>query len=125
MSKSKIYEALLVISTAFLVIYLYGIFKHGESKEVFIYLACGTGLIGIFIRPLGKLIARGWYKLAELLSYVMSKVIMAAVYIFVLVPVATLYRLTKKDKLRLRKGPETKWINREHQYTADDLKNIW
>ena len=125
MSKSKIYEALLVISTAFLVIYLYGILKHGESKEIFIYLACGTGLSGIFLKPLGRLIATGWYKLAELLSLVMSKVIMAVVYIFVLVPVATLYRLTKKDKLRLRRGPESKWIKREHQYNADDLKNIW
>lgn len=125
MSKSKIYEALLVISTAFLVIYLYGILKHGESKEVFIYLACGIGLSGVILKPLGKLIARGWYKLAELLSLVMSKVIMAVVYIFVLVPVATLYRLTKNDKLRLRRGPESKWIKREHQYTADDLKNIW
>ena len=125
MSKSKIYEALLVISTAFLVLYLYGILKHGESKEVFIYLACGIGLSGIFIKPLGNLIARGWYKLAELLSLVMSKVIMAAVYIFILVPVATLYRLTKKDKLKLKRNPDSKWINRDHKYTADDLKNIW
>jgi len=84
MSKGKIYEALLVISTAFLVIYLYGILKHGESK-----------------------------------------VIMSVVYIFILVPVATLYRLTKKDKLRLKRSPESNWINREHRYTADDLKNIW
>ena len=125
MSKSKIYEALLVISTAFLVLYLYGIFKHGESKELFIYLACGIGLSGIFIKPLGTLIARGWYKLAELLSLVMSKVIMAVVYIFILVPVATLYRLAKKDKLKLKRSPESKWIHRDHKYSADDLKNIW
>ena len=125
MSKGKIYEALLVISTAFLVLYLYGIFKHGESKELFIYLACGIGLSGIFIKPLGKLIARGWYKLAELLSLVMSKVIMAVVYIFILVPVATLYRMSKKDKLGLRRSNESKWITRDHPYSADDLKNIW
>lgn len=125
MSKSKIYEALLVISTAFLVLYLFGIIKHGESKEIFIYLACGIGISGIFIKPLGKLIARGWYKLADLLSYVMSKLIMALVYIVVLVPVAMLYKLTKKDKLLLRRSSKTKWISREHQYSADDLKNIW
>lgn len=125
MSKSKIYEALLVISTAFLVLYLFGIIKHGESKEIFIYLACGIGISGIFIKPLGKLIARGWYKLADLLSYVMSKLIMALVYMVVLVPVAMLYKLTKKDKLLLRRSSKTKWISREHQYSADDLKNIW
>lgn len=125
MSKSKIYEALLVISTAFLVIYLFGVFKYGESKELFIYLACGIGLSGIFIKPLGKSIARGWYKLAELLSFVMSKVIMTVVYVFVLVPIATLYSLTKKDNLSLKRSSKSKWFNREHKYTADDLKNIW
>ncbi len=125
MSKSKIYEALLVISTAFLVLYLYGIIKHGESKELFIYLACGIGLSGIFLKPLGKLIAQGWYKLAELLSFVMSKVIMAVVFMFILVPVALLYRLTKNDKLILKRNSESKWVNREHLYKADDLKNIW
>ena len=125
MRKSKIYEALLVISTAFLVIYLYGIIKHGVSKEIFIYLACGIGISGILLKPLGKIIAQGWYKLADLLGFVMSKLIMAAVYIVILVPVATLYKLTKKDKLLLRRSPKTKWITREHQYSADDLKNIW
>ena len=125
MSKSKIYEALLVLSTAFLVLYLFGFIRHGEAKEVFLYLACGIGLTGIFIRPLGKLIARGWYKLADLLSIVMSKLLMTVVFLFILVPVATLYRLTKKDKLQLKRSSKTKWIAREHQYTADDLKNIW
>lgn len=125
MSKSKIYEALLVLSTAFLVLYLYGIIKHGESKELFIYLACGIGITGIFIKPLGKLIALGWYKLADLLGYVMSKLLMAAVYLVVLVPVALLYKLTKKDKLQLRRNSKSKWIIRDHSYSADDLKNIW
>lgn len=125
MPKSKIYEALLVISTAFLVIYLYGVLKHGESKEIFIYLACGIGLSGIILKPLGKLIARGWYKLAELLSFVMSKVIMGVVYIFILVPIATLYKLTKHDKLGLKRNSESKWLSREHRYKANDLKNIW
>lgn len=125
MSKGKIYEALLVLSTAFLVLYLYGILKHGESKEIYIYLACGIGITGIFIKPLGKLIALGWYKLADLLGYVMSKLLMAAVYLVVLVPVALLYKLTKKDKLQLKRNAKSKWISRDHSYSADDLKNIW
>lgn len=125
MSKSKIYEALLVISTGFLVLYLYGVVRHGESKEIFIFVATGAGISGIFFKPLGKLIARGWYKLADLLSYVMSKVIMTAVFLLVLVPVATLYKLRNKDKLKLKRTPESMWISREHLYSADDLKNIW
>lgn len=125
MSKTKIYEALLVISTAFLVIYLYGLLRHGESKELFIYIACGIGLSGVIIKPLGKLIAQAWYKLADLLSLLMSKVIMSLVFVLVLVPVALLYRLSKKDRLGLNRKNESRWIGREHRYTSDDLKNIW
>jgi hypothetical protein len=125
MSKTKIYEALLVISTAFLVIYLYGLLKHGESKELFIYIACGIGMSGIFIKPLGKLIAQAWYKLADALSLFMSKIIMSVVFILVLTPIALLYRLSKKDRLSLNRKNESRWISREHHYTSDDLKNIW
>lgn len=124
-SKSKQYEALLVISTAFVVIYLYGLLKHGAPREIFIYLACGIGLIGIFIRPLGKLVALGWYKLAELLNRIMSKIVLSLVYVLILVPVASLQKIWKKDKLKTRKGNHSMWIQRDHPYSADDLKNIW
>jgi len=125
MSKSKQYEALLVISTALVVIYLFGLLRHGDPREIFIYLACGVGLSGILIRPLGKLIALGWYKLADLLNRIMSKVILSLVYMVILVPVAGLQRIWKKDKLRTRKGKNTMWISRDHSYAPDDLKNIW
>ncbi len=125
MSKSKIYEALLVISTAFLVIYLYGMLRHGESKELFIYIACGIGLSGIILKALGKLIAQAWYKLADILSLFMSKIIMSVIFILVLVPVALLYRLSGKDGLGLKRKNESTWIGRDHRYTSDDLKNLW
>lgn len=125
MSKRKIIEALLVISTAFLVLYLFGLIKHGESKEIFIYMACGIGICGIFIKPLARLIAWAWYKLADLLSLLMSKIIMTLVFIVVLVPIATLYKLMNKDKMGLRRSGNSKWLERNHLYTPEDLKNIW
>lgn len=124
-SKSKQYEALLVIATAFAVIYLYGLLKHGDPREVFIYLACGVGLSGIFIRPLGKLIALGWYKLAELLNLIMSKLVLSLVYLIILVPVASLQKIWKKDRLQTINNQKSMWVHRDHSYTAEDLKNIW
>ena len=125
MSKNKIYEALLVLSTALLVIYLIGFLRNGESHALFLYLACGIGLTGILFRPLGRWIAWGWYKLADMLSFVMSKVILGIVYMFVLVPIAALSRLGKKDKLHLRRTSKTLWIDRNHRYGAEDLTNVW
>jgi hypothetical protein len=125
MSRSKIYEALLVISTALLAIYIYGVLKHGDSKEIFIYLSCGIGISGIFIKPIGKIIAWAWYKLADQLSRVMSKIVLTLVYVLILIPVATLFRLSKKDSLRLKRRNESNWISREHLYSPDDLRNVW
>jgi hypothetical protein len=125
LSKAKQYEALLVITTALAVIYLYGQLRHGDPRDIFLYLACGVGLSGILIRPLGKLIALGWFKLADLLSRMMSKVILSLVYVLILVPVASLQRIWKTDKLKTRKGQTSMWVRRDHLYTPGDLKNIW
>ena len=124
-SKSKQYEALLVITTALAVIYLIGLWRQGDPREVFIYLACGVGISGILIKPLGKLIALGWYKLAELLNRIMSKVVLTLVYAVILVPVASLQKIWKKDKLRTGKAQRSLWVRRDHLYSSDDLKNIW
>lgn len=126
MSKEKVYEALLVIATGLLVIYLIGVFRYEVSRPALIYIACGIGLSGVIFKPLGRLIAQGWFKLADILSFVMSKVVMSIVYIGILVPVALLYRLVKKDKLYLKKAAEAStWTERKHEYTNKDLKDIW
>lgn len=125
MSKSKQYEALLVITTALVILYLYGLLKHGDPREIFMYLACGVGLSGIVFKPLGKLIALGWYKLADLMSLVMSKVILSLVYLLILVPVASLQKIWKKDRLKTRRGRKSLWIRRDHLFTSGDLKNVW
>ncbi|HBH49963.1 MAG TPA: hypothetical protein DDX98_15060 [Bacteroidales bacterium] len=125
MSKSKITEAILVIATALLVIYLYGVIRHEESKVIFVYLACGVGITGVLVKPLAKLIALGWYKLAEGLSFISSKIVLGAVYFIVLVPVALLYKAANKDKLGIRKSKKTVWIERNHTYSMKDLENLW
>jgi preprotein translocase subunit SecG len=125
MSKSKILDALLVITTAFVALYLYGfIFKH-TSKPVMLYIAFSVGVSGILIQPLGKLIALGWYKLADALSFVMSKLVLSIVFIIFLIPISLLYKLSQKDKLQLRKPGKTTWVDRDYTYKSADLKNIW
>lgn len=125
MSRSKMHEALLVITTAFLVIYLIGSFRHGEGNPVYLYIASGIGLSGILVPPVGRIIARAWYKLAELLQWIMSKVLMTIIYVFILVPLALLSRISKKDRLRLGRGDDTLWVQRDHRYTGGDLDKLW
>lgn len=119
MQKSKILETSLVLTTGFLVIYLI------EPYEPFLYIAMALGFIGIFIKPLAKYIAIGWFKLADALNFVFSKLMLGIIFYLVLFPISILYRMSKKDKLQLKRQKATTWTERNYTYQAKDLENIW
>lgn len=110
---------MLVITTGMLVIYLI------THRPVFLFIAAATGAVGILIKPLARWIAFLWYKASELLGNVVSKVVLALVFFLLLLPIALFYRLFHKDPLRLKKTEGSNWSLRGHDYTGDDLKNIW
>jgi len=118
-TKDKILEAILVITSGMLVIYLI------NHRPVFLYIAVGAGVAGIILRPLARWIAFVWYKAGDLLGALVSNVTLALVFFLLLVPVALLYRLFHRDPLRLRKSEGSNWADRGHEYTAGDLKNTW
>jgi len=119
MDRSKTLETSLVLTTGFLLIYLL------TKNDLFLYLAFAFGIVGIFIKPLAKYIAIAWFKLAELLNYIVSKIILGTLFFVVLFPVSLLYKISNKDKLRLKKSKSSLWIKRNHTYSATDLENIW
>jgi len=65
----------------------------------------------VWLRPLNRV----WTKLGLLLGRVVSPVVTGLVFFLVVTPIAVLFRLTKKDPLRLASnaGPSTYWIERE------------
>ncbi|MBN2275566.1 MAG: hypothetical protein JXR41_02980 [Bacteroidales bacterium] len=119
MKKEKILEAVLVITTGMLVIYLV------THQPVFLYISVASGVVGILFKPLAKLMAALWYKTGELLGNVVSKIVLTLVFFLLLVPIAFLYRFFHKDPLHLKKTAGSNWSVREHNYCGDDLKNIW
>jgi predicted membrane-bound spermidine synthase len=119
MNKAKVLEVSLVLSTALAILYWY------TSIKIYLYLAIAIGLVGILIPPLANLIAKGWFKLADLLSFVMSRIILGTLFFLVLFPISLLYRIGRTDKLQIRKSETTTWVTRNHQYMENDLENIW
>ena len=93
--------------------------------DVLIIIAIATGVIGAFIPFLAKWIDWAWYKLAEGMGWVMSKVLLSVVFYVFLFPIAMLARISKKDVLQLKKKPDSYWTEREHQYSGKDLDNAW
>jgi hypothetical protein len=119
MNKTKTLESSLVLTTGFLLIYLITL------NNLFLYLAFAFGITGILFKPLAKYIAIAWFKLADLLSWVVSKAVLGILFFVVLLPVSLLYRITNKDKLQLKRSSDSTWIERNQTYTSGNLKNIW
>jgi hypothetical protein len=119
MENKRQIETCLVIVTGLIVFYF--IF----NQPLLLKIAIAIGVIGAFIPSIAKWIDFAWYKLAEGMGYVMSKVLLSLVFFLFLFPIAALYRLTKKDTLQLKRKKDTYWTDRSHDYTAKDLENIW
>jgi len=119
MEKSKTLETSLVLTTAFLVVYII------TENVLFLYLALSLGIIGIFIKPLAKIIAFVWFKLADILNYFVSKIILGALFFVILFPISILYRIMNGNKLNQKNVSKSIWKERMYTYSKNDLENIW
>ena len=84
----------------------------------------GLGAIGLFIKPLARRINWLWRKFSQGLGWVMSKVVMGVIYIFVLIPIAALARVSRKDPLMLNKT-DSYWHKPEKTFKKGDLEKMW
>lgn len=121
------YKSILVIVTGFLVIaWVLFVKEYTKASTILAKVAVGIGLISVFIPIAAKGIEWVWLKLAHILGWINSKILLGAIFFFFLLPIAIISRLFTKDPLKL-KGRELKslFTDRNHQYTKEDLENIW
>ncbi len=120
MSEAEKIKAQLVIVTGLVVMYF--IFK----SPYFIYAAAAVGILCIAIPAVGDFIVKIWYKIAEGLGWVNSRVILSILFYVFLWPIATLYKLSAKNPMGIKRTSDKSVYNeRNHTYTAKDLEQIW
>ncbi len=119
MKKEKIFEAILVITTGFIVLFAV------LGKEWMLFVAIASGLVGLFIPGLAAVLAKVWFKIGEVLGFVVSKVVLFLLFYVLLTPIAFLYRLFNHDSLQLKRQNRSLWSERNHIFQATDLKNSW
>jgi len=93
MDRQKHLETILVIVLGMIVIYFF------VGSRYLLWAAVTLGAIGVFIPFLAGKIHWAWMKLAHVLGYVMSKVMLTLVYTLVVLPMAWFAR--KKLSVRL------------------------
>jgi hypothetical protein len=98
------------------------------ENNVFFFLAAGLLLVNmifpLFFRPFAFI----WLGFSALLGAITSKIILLAVYLVIVLPVALARRLMQKDSLLLRsfkKDDSSVLIHRNHLYEAKDLENLF
>ena len=67
-----------------------------------------------------------WLGLTNLLGIVVSRILISIIYILFLLPVGVIRRAMGKDSLNLtgfKKGKDSVMINRDIEFTANDIKN--
>lgn len=87
--------------------------------------AIGLSFLILLFPALARLLDHAWTLLTRAIGYVMSRLLLGAVFLLLLTPIALLYRLFNRDKLGLRPREEGMFVTREHTYEARDLREMW
>ncbi|MCP4310119.1 MAG: hypothetical protein GY790_02550 [Bacteroidetes bacterium] len=117
--RSKYRETLLVIVLGFSLLYLI------LDREWMLYVALGTGIIGMLSMKLNQWIHQGWLFIGEKLGFVVNKLVMGALYVAILLPISMLARIFRKDVMHLKPSTKSGFHKRDHLYEPDDLENTW
>ena len=125
LDKLKEKEAQVGMITGFLIVFLI-LEKRGWEHAR--YILIGVTILGVLFllsNTLGSFIVKWWFKLAEGMGWVMSRVILSSIFFLFLFPIALLSRISAKNPLGLKKEKGSAFAERNHTYTKKDLENIW
>ncbi|MBL7883361.1 MAG: hypothetical protein JNL69_04795 [Bacteroidia bacterium] len=65
-----------------------------------------------------------WQKIAHVLGYINTRIILFVFYFIIVTPYSWLMKLFNKNKIQ-SKGEKTQFIDSIYTYTASDFENMW
>ena len=101
----------------FIIFFIYGIWPIFNSNSIRIWSLVIAVVFFILVLFNSKLLVplnSMWLKFGELLGKIISPIVMAFVYFFVITPIGIIVRLFGKDLLQIKfNSKSTYWINRK------------
>ncbi len=125
MNRQKHLETILVLVLALGIFYWFSHEKKPELGKYLLLSALVLGLIGVFIPVLADKIHWAWMKLAHVMGWVMSKVILTLVFFVFLLPMALLVRAFGKTGVKMKPGGDSHYKTRDFVYDKASLENVW
>ena len=114
------FKTILTISTGFLIIYFF------TNWTIALWVAIGVSIAGLFSAFLRKLIIELWFKLAWVLSLIIPNILLAAIFFFILTPIAFLYKwFGDKDALMLSNDKQSTYKNIDRVFDKTYFEKPW
>lgn len=117
--KSNPSKTILVIISGLLLIFLF------TNYNLLLYLGFLLSLIGWSSTYLSKKIEKIWFKLAEILGYIIPNLILGFIFYFFLFPISLLSKIKSKDFLRLKNNSDTVYREVNKSFDKESFKNTW
>ena len=115
--KTNKYLTVITLITFLAIVYLF------TSIKLLIIIGVCLGLISIVSGKVAYYIHYLWFKIAEGIGFVMSKVILSIVFFVVLCPVALLSRLfDNKSNIITKRQADSYYFTRNHEFEAKDME---
>lgn len=113
----------LIFSGIFALISAYLIFFRDTLPATLISISALLLIIAIFLPKILSPLNKIWFIFGNKIGSVISKIIMSVIYITTVVPTGLLFKVFRKDLLKLKKNKDIKtyWIKKEA--TNSSLKN--
>lgn len=114
----------MVVGFLLIATYLHTQTTHTDAARILFFIALGIG-VASFFPPLERLVVWIWGKIALVLGWINTKIILSLVFFIFLTPFALLSRIFSKNALQLKQESKSTFVERNHTYTKKDLENIW
>lgn len=126
LNKEEKTKSLLVMVVGFLVLYFIAGYFWEKEIKTFLYISGAIGVLSLMSETISNLILKVWFKIAMVLGWINTRIILGLVFFVFLTPFAWLQRLfVRKNYLSLKNSESTVFHTRNHQYKPEDFDNIW
>ena len=116
--KSNPDKTILTICTGIVLIFLLT-----EIKS-FLIISFSLGLIGMVSTFFSSLVEKIWFKISEILGYIVPSIILSVIFYIFLFPISFFSKFFgRKDPLNLKNNDDTNYTNISKVFNADDFKN--
>jgi hypothetical protein len=118
--KSNPAKTTLIISMGFLMVFLL------YRLDWALLVSLSVGLIGALFDGLSRFVEKAWFKLANILSFIVPNILLAFIFFLFLFPLSLLYKLFRKsDPLKLRNNGLSLYKNRTDLIFKSNFENMW